>query len=123
MTKILSLAGSGQASDLTVVVFRTMSRRGTLAATHVANLPQENGRGTPTEPVIRVPVQNATNVQRPNTGFAAYRGLQLPSQHHTSARRKVSRLAMTPTRTLGKWHGNWIISRLAISPGSVETTY
>ena len=78
-------------------MFSTMSRRGTLAATHVANLPQANRRGTPAEPVIRTPVQNATNVQRPNMGFAGYRGLQLPSQHHTSTRRKVPRLALNGT--------------------------
>src|SRR5579862_5670355 len=104
-------------------MFSTMSRRGTLAATHVANLPQGNWRWTPTEQVIRTPVQNATYVQRPNMGFAGYRGLQFPSQHHTSTRRKVPRLALTPTRTLRKWHGNWIISQLACSLGSVVTTY
>src|ERR1700675_782254 len=102
-------------------MFNTMYRRGTLAATHVANLPQGNRHGTPTEPAIRTRVQNATNLQRPNMGFAGYRGLQLPSQHHTTARRKVPRLALTPTITLKKWHSNWINSRLVISPGSVET--
>ena len=103
-----------------------MYLRGTLAATHVANLPQENRRGTPREPALRTPVQNATNVQRPNMGFAGYRGLQLLSQHHTSTRRKVPRLALTPTQTLEKWHGNWIITLARdftrLRPGdSVET--
>ena len=117
-----SFPAIGQASDLTILTFSTMSRRGTLAATHVANLPQANRRGTPTEPVIRARVQNATNLQRPNMGFAGYRGLQFHSQHHTTARRKVTRLASTGTRTLRKWHGNWIITPSEASPSFGRTT-
>ena len=96
-----------------------MSRRGTVAATGVAKLPQSSRGGTLSEPAISQRVQNGTNLQRPNLRFAAYRGLQLPSQHHTSTRRMVPRLAMTPNRTPNKWHGNWIISLSEITPGSV----
>jgi hypothetical protein len=93
---ILSLRA---ASDLTILMSSTMSRRGTLAATHVAKLPQGNRRGTQNEPGIRACVQNGTSVQRPNMRFAGYRGLQLPSHHHTSTRRMIPRLALTPTGT------------------------
>ncbi len=110
-------------SHLAILMFNTMYRRGTVAATHVAKLPQASRRGTPTEPMIRQRMQNGTDVQRPNLEFAAYRGLQVPSQYHMSARRIVPRLAVASSRTLRKWHGNWIISRIRrISPGFVRTT-
>ena len=60
-----------------------MYRRGTVAATHVAKLPQGNRRETSLETRVRQRVRNGTDIQRPNTGFAGYRGLQSPSEHHT----------------------------------------
>src|SRR6202041_3454548 len=97
-------------------MFNTMYRRGTVAATDVAKLPQAIRRGTLTQRTFRQPVQNGTDVQRPNLRFAAYRGLQVPSQHHTSARRIVPCLAITAKGTPKKWHGNWIISLSEICP-------
>ena len=98
-----------------------MYRRGTVAATDVAKLPQADRRGTLPEPAIRLCAQNAADLQRPNLRFAGYRGLQLPSHHHTSARHMVTRLVMAPNAAPGKWHGNWIISEQQLSSGLVET--
>ena len=95
---ILSLPGTGSAPILPRLMLNTMYRRGTVAATHVAGLPQANLRETLAETRIRQSRQNATDVQRPNTGLAGYRGLQLPSEHHTSTRRIVPRHAMIPER-------------------------
>src|ERR1700693_754942 len=97
-------------SHLAVLMFSTMYRRGTVAATGVAGLPQATRCETLTQPAFRQRVQNGTNIRRPNLGFAGYRGLQMPSRHHTSARRIVPRFAMTPNQTPKKWHGNWIIT-------------
>ena len=91
-------------------MFNTMYRRGTVAATPVAGLPQGDSRGTLTEPRIRQRVPNGTDVQRPNPGFAGYRGPQLPSKHHGSARLIFPSLAMTSASTRGEWHSNWINS-------------
>jgi hypothetical protein len=73
-----------------------MSRRGTVAATGVAEVPQAIRCGTLIQPMFRYHVQNETDIQRPNMGFAGYRGLQLPSHHYTTPKRIVPRLAMTP---------------------------
>lgn len=105
---ILSLPGTGSASYLACVMFNTMYLRGTVAATRVAELPLANLSETLTETRFRQSMQNATDVQRPNPGFAGYRGLQLPSEHHTSTRRIVPRHAMIPNRAASKWHSNWI---------------
>jgi hypothetical protein len=106
---ILSLPGIGSVSYPAALMVNTMYRRGTVAATHVAELPQANCHGTLPELRIRQRVPNGTDLQRPNPGFAGYRGPQLPSKHHGSARRIFPRLAMTPTGTLDKWHSNWIM--------------
>src|SRR5260221_2959663 len=108
---ILSLPGIRVGvGHLAKLMFNIMSRRGTVAATHVAKLPQSSRRGTLTEPAISQRAQNGTNVQRPNPRFAAYRGLQSPSQHHTTARRTVPRLTMNPNGTPNQWPRNLIIS-------------
>src|ERR1700683_2155789 len=116
MKRSFPSAESGSAEITDGLMFNTMYRRGTVAATDVAKLPQAIRCGTLTQPTFRQPVRNGTDVQRPNLGFAAYRGLQVPSRHHTSARRIVPRLAMTPNETPKKWHGNWIISLSEIHP-------
>jgi len=108
---ILSLPTIGSTRHLALIVSSTMSRGGTGAATHVAEMPQANRCGTLTESGIRESVLSGTDIQRPNPGFAANRGFQSPSQHHTSARRMVPRHAIILTSTPKKWHGNWIIDR------------
>ena len=99
-------------------MLNTVYLRGTVAATHVAELPQENCYGTLAEQQIRQRSQIGTDVQRPNPGFAGYRGPQLPSKHHTSARRNIPRLVITPNRTVDKWHSNWI-NAVVIHPFSL----
>ena len=99
-------------------MLNTMYRRGTVGATYVAELPQENCYGTLAEQRIRQRSQIGTDLQRPNPGFAGYRGPQLPSEHHTSTRRIYPRLVITPSRPLDKWHSNWI-NAVDDSPGFV----
>src|SRR5882757_1734003 len=121
MTRSFPSPESGRRGRLGDSIFSTMCRRGTVAATCVAKVPQSNRRGTLSETRIRQHVRNGSDIQPPNLGFAAYRGLQLPSQHHMSARRIVPRRATTPQPTLGKWHGNWIIIARRLG-GFIETT-
>src|ERR1700722_10435246 len=108
MTRSFRSPESGRRAILPTLMFNTMYRRGTVAATHVAELPQEICYRTLAEQRIRQRSQIGTDVQRPNTGFAGHRGPQLPSKHHTSTRRIYPRLVITPKRTSDRWHSNWI---------------
>ena len=109
---------SGRRAILPALMLSTMYRRGTLGATHVAELPQENCYGTLAEQRIRQRSQIGTGLQRPNPRFAGYRGPQLPSERHTSTRRISPRLVITPSRPVDKWHSNWI-NAVSDSPGFV----
>jgi hypothetical protein len=123
MRRSFPSAERGRMSHLAVLMFSTMYRRGTVAATDVAGLPQAIRCGTLTQPTFRQRVQNGTDIRCPNLRFASYRAFQLPSRHHTSARRIVPRLAMTPNRTPRKWHGNWIIPPTEASSSFSRTTH
>src|SRR5208282_5357485 len=87
--------GIGPASHFAISMTNSMCRVGAVAATSVAELPQRIACGTLTNRRFGSGVQDGSDVQRPNRGFAGHRGLQLAWQHHTSIRHVVPCRAMT----------------------------
>ena len=74
-------------------MYNNMYRRGTVAATSVAELPQGIGCWILARGGFCRGAQGGSDVLRSNRRFAAYRGFQSPSRHHTSSRRNVPRHA------------------------------
>lgn len=92
---ILSWCGTSSPGHAVILISNPMSLGGTLAATSVADLQQENGCETLHPWKIRDSAQKASKILYPNRGFASYRGFELPSRYYTASRHIVSRHAVS----------------------------
>src|ERR1019366_2546356 len=92
---ILSLPGIGSASHFAKSMISAMCRMGTVTLTSVAGLPRTIACGRLTHRRFGSGMQDGSDVQRQNGGFAGHRGFQLAPQHHTSIRHVVPRHVAT----------------------------
>src|SRR5208282_1604875 len=90
---VLSRRGAGWAIYFRDEMYNNMYRRGTLAATSVAELPQGIGCIILARGGLCRGARGGSDILRPNRRFAAYRWFQSPSRQHTSPRHNVPRHA------------------------------